>query len=126
MYELIVEDRFESAHNLREYKGKCESLHGHNWRVQAFLRGENLTKQGFVMDFKEIKLYLKDIISRLDHTYLNKIPPFKKDNPTSENIARYIFKKLASRLKSKKITLYKISVWESETSCASYFKGAIR
>ena len=123
MYELIVEDRFESAHNLRGYKGRCERLHGHNWRVQAFLRGESLTKQGFVLDFKEIKLYLKDVVGRLDHTYLNKIPPFKKDNPTSENIARYIFKKLTSRLKAKKITLYKVSVWESETSCASYFKN---
>ena len=122
MYELVVEDRFESAHNLRGYKGRCERLHGHNWRVQAFLRSESLTKQGFVLDFKEIKLCLKDIIGRLDHNYLNKIPPFKKDNPTSENIARYIFRKLASRLNSKKITLYKVSVWESETSCASYFK----
>lgn len=104
---------------MRNYKGKCEALHGHNWKVELMLESDTLDSQGMVMDFKELKDKLKDILSPLDHKYLNDIPYFKEKNPTSENIARFIHKKLSEILKGK----IKISVWETTASCASFEKS---
>ena len=89
MYSLKVESSFSSAHNLRAYKGKCEELHGHNWKVEAAAESRDLDKIGMVMDFKLIKDELNRILDRFDHKYLNKLKPFDKINPTSENIARF-------------------------------------
>ena len=116
MFSVRVEGHFSSAHNLRGYKGKCESLHGHNWKVEAEVRQSSLDKTGMVMDFKLLRQGLKDIIDALDHTYLNKIAPFDKTNPTSENIARYIY----ARLKKKFPGLSSLTVWENETCSATY------
>ena len=118
MYEIKVIDEFAGAHALRHYKGKCEALHGHNWRVEVLLKSATLNEQGMVMDFKELKHKLKNTLSSLDHKYLNDIPYFKKRNPTSENVAHFIHKKLSQILKKK----IKVSVWETQTSCASFEK----
>lgn len=116
MYELKVVGEFSAAHNLRHYKGKCEALHGHNWNIEVLVSKNTLNSQGMVMDFKELKDKLNDVLSLLDHKYLNDVPYFKKRNPTSENIARFIHGKLSKTLKEK----IKISVWETATSCASF------
>lgn len=116
MYSIKVESSFSSAHNLRGYKGKCEDLHGHNWRVEVVLRRETLDAVGMVADFKELKSMLNDILEELDHTYLNELPYFKKVNPTSEQIARYIY----TTLKPRCPYLCLITVWENPTSCATY------
>ena len=116
MYEIRIKSEFAGAHNLRGYKGKCESLHGHNWKVEAILYSDSLNSQGMVMDFREFKSKLNRVLEGLDHKYMNSLPYFKKVNPTSENIACYIHKKLTPLLKKK----LKISVWETDTSSASF------
>jgi len=118
MYNIKVELSFSSAHNLRGYKGKCESLHGHNWKVEAVVTSNTLDKCGMVMDFKILKTALKEILESLDHKYLNDIPYFKKVNPTSENIAKFIYQKI--KLRIKKISA--VTVWESENSAATYYE----
>ncbi len=118
MYSLKVESNFSSAHNLRAYKGKCEALHGHNWKIEAVAESEDLDKIGMVMDFKLIRNGLNNILEKLDHKYLNKIKPFDKTNPTSENIARFIYE----TLKPKLAGLKSITVWENPTSCATYYE----
>jgi 6-pyruvoyltetrahydropterin/6-carboxytetrahydropterin synthase len=116
MYSVKVEANFSSAHNLRGYRGKCEELHGHNWRVEVVSSCSQLDKAGMVLDFKCLKMRLNRVLELLDHNYLNKVPYFKKVNPTSENIAKYIFDKLKEqRLKVKSVT-----VWENSSSCATY------
>lgn len=120
MYEICVEDDFSAAHNLRDYKGKCEKLHGHNYRVQVFIRGEKLDKSGLLADFVEIKKALKKVLDKLDHRYLNEVPPFDKLNPTAENISQYIFESYQSPVTSHQLQVYKVTVWESDTSSASY------
>ena len=116
MYSVKVESNFSSAHNLRGYKGKCEELHGHNWRVEIVAVKDGLDKTGMVLDFKYMKMQLNKITEKLDHKHLNKLAYFKKINPTSENIARYIY----DRLKSKMPVLKSVTVWENTASCAAY------
>lgn len=116
MYRIKVEGNFSSAHNLRGYKGKCEALHGHNWKVEAIVMADALDKAGMVMDFKVLKAALHEVLERLDHTYLNKTPYFKKVNPTSERICEYIYKKLKPRVPCLKA----VTVWENNTCCATY------
>jgi 6-pyruvoyltetrahydropterin/6-carboxytetrahydropterin synthase len=116
MYSLKVESYFSSAHNLRGYKGKCEKLHGHNWKVEAEVVKNQLDKLGMVFDFKYLKSELNKILEKLDHRYLNDIPYFKKVNPTSENIASYIYR----NLKRVVAEIQSVTVWESDNSCACY------
>ncbi|MBU0503925.1 MAG: 6-carboxytetrahydropterin synthase QueD [Candidatus Omnitrophica bacterium] len=116
MYKVKVEASFSSAHNLRGYKGKCEELHGHNWRVEAVAGKTKLDRIGFVLDFKYMKKVLGDTLEKLDHKYLNELPYFKKVNPTSENIAKYIY----DRLKRGIPGLISVTVWENPASCAIY------
>lgn len=117
MYEVVVKSSFSAAHKLRDYTGKCENLHGHNWTVEAAVSSKTLDKRGLLIDFRILRERLKNILDRLDHTYLNQLPFFKKKNPTSENIARFIF----DMLKKDGITPHRVSVWESDTSCATYY-----
>lgn len=116
MYSIKVEGGFSAAHNLRHYKGKCEELHGHNWKIEAIVVTEKVDKIGMVLDFKHLKEKLYAVLDKLDHKHLNKLPYFKKVNPTSENIARYIYEKLKSRIPE----LSAITVWENNTSSATY------
>ncbi len=119
MYYLTVEDWFSSAHQLREYKGKCENLHGHNWKVELEVAGSELGSVGMLMDFGDLKRILKEIMDRLDHKCLNEIEPFDKINPTSELIAKFIAETAAGKLPAG-IVVYQVTVWESEKCRASY------
>jgi len=116
MYSIKVEANFSAAHNLRGYKGKCEELHGHNWKVEVEALSDRLNNAGMVLDFKYLKNKLNRVLEKLDHKYLNNIPYFKKANPTSENIARYIY----DHLKSQISNIQSVTVWESENSAATY------
>jgi len=118
-YRLKVIDSFSAAHQLKGYKGKCENIHGHNFKVEIIVQGEKLDRTGMLLDFKLLKKLLAKILEQLDHKDLNQIPVFKKDNPSSENIARFIFQKLSPKLPLG-IKLIEVCVWESETACASY------
>ena len=116
MYSSRVEGTFSSAHNLRGYKGKCEDLHGHNWRVEICVKSKELDNIGMVLDFKYLKKELSVVLEKMDHTYLNKLSFFKRLNPTSENIAKYIY----NALKTPIPLLKSVTVWENSTSSASY------
>ena len=118
MFEVTVRSDFGSAHNLRGYKGKCEDLHGHNWKVSVSACSETLDGLGMVVDFKELKEILEKVIFDLDHKYLNEIKPFDEINPTSENIAKYIFDSIVKQKNS--ICLKEVIVWETDSSCAKY------
>ncbi len=121
MYELMIKGEFAAAHNLRNYKGKCEHLHGHNYNVEIYLESKKLNYQGLVLDFSILKRKLNKVLKVLDHKYLNKdIEFFKKNNPSAENIAKFIYVELEKQIKNCK--LKKVSVWESETAKASYYK----
>ena len=123
MYRIAVESHFSAAHRLRGYQGKCEDLHGHNWKVEAVVAAVNLNRIGVVIDFKELKEKLGEVLGLLDHKYLNELNHFKKVNPTSENIARFIYDKLNLKIKNKNLRLISVTVWETETSYAVYQKG---
>jgi 6-pyruvoyltetrahydropterin/6-carboxytetrahydropterin synthase len=116
-YELMVETTFDAAHQLVGYEGPCEKLHGHTWKVQVFIKGNKLNKLGMMMDFKEVKLMVQFAVFKLDHTNLNILPYFRKVNPTSENVAKYIFDQV-----SKKADVSKVTVFESPTTSASYVR----
>lgn len=119
MFEIRVSAEFSAAHSLRGYKGKCEDLHGHNWKVEVAATAGALNKIGMVADFKELKEKLNKILEGLDHKHLNNIAAFKKTNPTSENLAKYIFERLEVKRAPYKIE--KITVWESTNCRASYY-----
>jgi len=116
MYEIKVQSVFSAAHNLRNYRGKCENLHGHNWKVEAIFAYETLDKDGIAVDFKKAKAGLKKVIEEFDHLYLNDTGIFKSINPTSENMAKLIY----DNLKKSNKHIYSVSVWENENSCATY------
>ena len=120
MYELKVTSRFAAAHNLRNFYGKCEDLHGHNWFVEVYVTADGLDDAGLVLDFGVIKKHLKDVLELIDHKYLNELDYFKVTNPSSENIARFIYENLAPHVETDKVKLTRVSAWESDNSCASY------
>jgi 6-pyruvoyltetrahydropterin/6-carboxytetrahydropterin synthase len=120
MYELKIITEFSAAHNLRNFRGKCEALHGHNWKVEVVLRGEDLDDSGVVLDFAEVKAATGEIMSEIDHRYLNDLPFFMENNPSSENIARYIFHRLREKMDNDRIRIRRVTAWESQDACASY------
>lgn len=122
MYEVMVEGDFSAAHNLRGYRKKCEKLHGHNWKVRVAIRGAQLDRTGMLVDFREVKDYLERTLEKLDHKYLNEISHFKTINPTSENIAKFVYNDLKARLKSSRYVVSQVTVWESDTTSATYFQ----
>jgi 6-pyruvoyltetrahydropterin/6-carboxytetrahydropterin synthase len=122
MYELMVETSFSSAHQLRGYKGECEKLHGHSWKVQVNVVAERLNEIDMAIDFHEMKAIVDEVISPLDHSFLNEIFPFTEKNPSSENIAKWIYDSLKKRLENDNIQLSSVTVWESETTSATYFE----
>jgi 6-pyruvoyltetrahydropterin/6-carboxytetrahydropterin synthase len=120
---LSVESGFAAAHNLRNYQGKCERLHGHNWRVRVCLAAEELDEVGMVVDFHDVKAALGEVMATLDHQYVNEVPPFDAENPTTENLCRYIAGQLQERLPSR-VSIRRVSCWESGRCGASYLPGA--
>ena len=119
-YEVYREIYFSSAHHLRNYCGKCENIHGHNWRIRLYVTRSELTPTGFVMDFKDIDRILKKVTDVLDHKDLNSMGEFRDLNPTAENIAGYIFLKCEEEIRSIDLMakVSRVMVWESEKSCA--------
>jgi 6-pyruvoyltetrahydropterin/6-carboxytetrahydropterin synthase len=118
MYNIKIESYFSSAHFLREYKGKCEELHGHNWKVEVTVEAKETGKAGMVLDFQDLKMKVNAVLDLMDHKCLNNLSYFKKANPTSENIARYIYDSLKDGIPGLKL----VTVWESHNSCASYYE----
>jgi 6-pyruvoyltetrahydropterin/6-carboxytetrahydropterin synthase len=121
MFEVEITTSFSAAHRLRNYNGKCERLHGHNYRTSVVLRADAVAEDGMVIDFTELKTVTADALAALDHSYLNDIKPFDKIEPSAENIAAHIFGAIRSLLGEKGGLLYSVSVWESESSRATYY-----
>lgn len=120
MYHLTVHTHFAAAHNLRNYQGDCENLHGHNWKVEVTVGAGGLDKAGLGIDFKVLKRETNAVLDLLDHKYLNEIPPFDQLSPSSENLARFLFEKLEERFNNGNVRVEKVNVWESDYACASY------
>ena len=122
MHRLTVCTSFAAAHNLINYQGECENLHGHNWRVEVSVLASELDNAGLGIDFKILKAETKEILKELDHKYLNDNPAFKETSPSSENISRYLYHRLSERLNSNTIKVDSITVWESDNASACYFE----
>jgi 6-pyruvoyltetrahydropterin/6-carboxytetrahydropterin synthase len=125
MYEVTVEETFAAGHFLRNYKGKCEHPHGHNYRVRVTLAGQELDKAGLLLDFKDLKQVMKHVIEYLDHRMMNDLEPFTTLNPSAENLAKYFFDQTNERLKQHtngRVAIKRVTVWETDTSIASYYE----
>ncbi|MCB5258349.1 MAG: 6-carboxytetrahydropterin synthase QueD [Candidatus Cloacimonadaceae bacterium] len=120
MYKLSVYDYFSAAHRLRGYEGPCSNVHGHNWKVRVTFQTGKLDPLGMAIDFKELKVKLSEILKELDHTFLNELVIFKDTNPTSENIAKYIYDSLSESFKDSAISLLEVEVQESEKVSVVY------
>jgi 6-pyruvoyltetrahydropterin/6-carboxytetrahydropterin synthase len=122
MYEVSVDETFAAAHNLRNYKGKCENLHGHNYKVRVTLAGKELDATGLLYDFVHLKQVIQGVIRSLDHKYLNELPPFDVLNPSAENIARFVYEQTAKQLPANAngTEVASITVWESDVTSATY------
>ena len=123
MFRLKVQDHFSSAHYLRNYKGSCENLHGHNWKVELLVEGSQLNNLDILIDFKTLKSILKETLNELDHKLLNEIPYFKNVNPSSERLAEYIFKKIKDKLSQySNIKVKEVTVYETDKVSATYYE----
>ena len=122
MYEISVDEEFAAAHNLCDYHGKCEDLHGHNYKVRVVLEGKELDSTGLLYDFVYLKRVIQHVIRSLDHKYLNELAPFDVLNPSAENIARHIFDETAKQLPASPnaAKVSGVTVWETATSAATY------
>ena len=120
MFELKVISDFAAAHQLRNFRGNCEKLHGHNWKVEVILSGDKLNEAGLLIDFREVKEATDRILKELDHSFLNDLPQFKNENPSSENIAAYLFEKLSGELNDNHLKITRVTAWESDSACASF------
>jgi len=120
-YEVMIERNFSSAHQLRGYKGKCENLHGHNYKIEIFARGDELNNIGLLIDFVDLKAAADEIVKYLDHRNINELPPFDEElNPSAENLARYILEYVNGRVADDRVQVYKVRCFETPTSVATY------
>ncbi len=123
MYELRIATRFAAAHQLKMVTEKCENLHGHNWKIELYVAGDQLTS-GVLVDFGIIRKHLNEIVDSLDHRFLNELPVFENVNPSSEMIAKYIADEFGRRVGNNAgFSVSRLSVWESDDACATYIPG---
>jgi 6-pyruvoyltetrahydropterin/6-carboxytetrahydropterin synthase len=122
MFEVSVEQTFAAGHALRNYKGKCKNVHGHNFRVQVVIEGERLDHAGMLVDFTDVKQHMRGIIARLDHVFLNDIEPFTLKNPSAEHIAEYFYEEMAAALSQTAVPvrIREVKVWETDIQSATY------
>lgn len=120
MFEISAEYSFAAGHALRGYKGKCENVHGHNYKVQVTVAGEQLNSIGLLMDFVDLRGAIKGLADRLDHRFLNDLPPFDQLNPSAENLAKYFCDGLESQVGKQGIRVREVTVWETDTTSATY------
>lgn len=119
-YTLKVVSDFAAAHSLRDYPGDCLRLHGHNWKLEVEVEAGELDKLGMVVDFKVIKRAAKAVTDQLDHRYLNEIPPFDEQNPTAENMAAFLFRRIGEELNNDRVRVRAVTLWETERACVRY------
>lgn len=124
MFDVSVEQTFSAGHSLREYKGKCENVHGHNYRVRVTVEGAELNAIGLIVDFVDLKKQVRAIVERLDHQYINDLEPFTILNPSAENLAKYFYdelmKQFAGTNGKSPVRIAEVKIWETDTSTATY------
>jgi 6-pyruvoyltetrahydropterin/6-carboxytetrahydropterin synthase len=121
MFEVTIEETFAAGHALRNYHGKCENVHGHNYRCQVTLEGEQLDSIGLLVDFVELKKVVHGVLDRMDHQWLNDFPPFDKLNPSAENMAKYVYEEVSEGLKARDgVRVLAVKLWETDTASATY------
>jgi 6-pyruvoyltetrahydropterin/6-carboxytetrahydropterin synthase len=122
VFEICVETNFSAAHSLIGYQGNCAQIHGHNWIVEVFVRCRKLNDIGIGIDFRDVRQAIKDIIKDLDHSYLNEYPEFKNTNPSSENIAKFLYRELGGKINSDNVKISKVKVSETRGAGAYYWE----
>ena len=122
MYRLTIKTGFAAAHNLINYQGDCENLHGHNWKVEVTVTASELDQAGLAIDFKVLKRETNSVLDELDHKYVNQHHFFENISPSSENISCYLFQQLSARLNNGNVKVERIGVWESDNACAEYYE----
>jgi 6-pyruvoyltetrahydropterin/6-carboxytetrahydropterin synthase len=121
MFEVTIEETFAAGHALRNYRGKCENVHGHNYRCQVTLAGPELDSIGLLVDFVELKKVVHAVLDRMDHQWLNEFPPFDVINPSAENMAKYIYDQVSTGLQDQKaVRVGAVKLWETDTASATY------
>ncbi|HUJ95641.1 MAG TPA: 6-carboxytetrahydropterin synthase QueD [Terriglobales bacterium] len=128
MFEVTVEDSFAAGHYLRNYKGKCENPHGHNYKIQVTLAGNDLDKAGLLIDFKDLRQVMRHVIERLDHRMINDLEPFTALNPSAENLAKYFYDETNGRVRSTtggRVWVTRVKVFETDTTTATYSELAV-
>ena len=120
MYEVTIKKSFSAAHLLKEIGGKCEELHGHNFLVEVSVVSESLNSEGLLIDFRVVKGWTDEVLEQLDHKYLNEIEYFKSINPSSEQLARFLYDRISEKSRQMNVTLSRVTVWESDNSRVSY------
>ena len=121
MFEVSVQQTFAAGHALRNYRGKCENVHGHNYRIEITVQGERLAPNGLLVDFIELKRVMKDTIDYLDHRFINDLEPFTEVNPSAENIAKFFHDRISAGLRTEvPVRIAEVKVWETDTSSAVY------
>lgn len=122
MYEVTIIKSFSAAHLLSEIGGKCEALHGHNFKVEITVAAEKLNSTGLLIDFRVLKKILAETLEEIDHKHLNTLSSFADINPSAENIAKYIFEEMNSKLKTSGVNMVKVKLWESDNAAVTYFR----
>ena len=125
MFEITVEDTFAAGHYLRDYKGKCEKPHGHNYKVRVTMRGQQLDRAGLLVDFKDLREVMRHVIDRLDHQMINELEPFTTVNPSAENLAKYFYDETNTNLikaTQGRVKVKEVTIWETDTTTATYFE----
>ena len=120
MFEVSVEQTFAAGHALRNYHGKCENVHGHNYRVMVTIRGPQLDSIGLLVDFVEVKKLMNRVIDRLDHQFINDLAPFDTINPSAENMAKYFYDEISTGLGTGSVRVGEVRIWETDTASATY------
>jgi 6-pyruvoyltetrahydropterin/6-carboxytetrahydropterin synthase len=120
MFEVSVEKTFAAGHALRNYHGKCENVHGHNYRVLVTIQGHELDSIGLLVDFVEVKKLMNHVIDRLDHQFINDVQPFDVLNPSAENMAKYFYDEISTGLGETPVRVGEVKVWETDTASATY------
>jgi 6-pyruvoyltetrahydropterin/6-carboxytetrahydropterin synthase len=121
MHEVMIEMGFSSAHALRGYRGKCENTHGHNYKVEIYVRGQRLNHIGLLIDFKDLKAATKKVVDYLDHKNINELPPFDVEvNPSAEEMAVFFLHEVGRQVNDDRVQVYKVRVWETDTCAATY------
>lgn len=120
MFEVSVEQTFAAGHALRNYRGKCENVHGHNYRVLVTIQGSKLDEVGLLVDFVEVKKLMNKVVDRLDHQFINDLPPFTDINPSAENMAKYFYDEIQAGLEESQVRVGEVRIWETDTASATY------